>query len=69
MDWIHLAQDRDMASSCEHNNEPSGSVKCWEFLEWLRNYWLFKKDSALWSQVIYHQMMTSRMMASDLERK
>jgi hypothetical protein len=23
--------------SCEHGNEPSGSVKCWEFLEWLHN--------------------------------
>jgi hypothetical protein len=22
---------------CEHGNEPSGSVKCWEILEWLRD--------------------------------
>jgi hypothetical protein len=21
---------------CEHGNEPSGSIKCWEILEWLR---------------------------------
>jgi hypothetical protein len=21
--------------SCEHGNEPSGSIKCWEVLEWL----------------------------------
>jgi hypothetical protein len=20
---------------CEHSNEPSGSIKCWEILEWL----------------------------------
>jgi hypothetical protein len=30
MDWIHWAQDRD---SCEHGNEPSGSLKCGEFLD------------------------------------
>jgi hypothetical protein len=30
MDWIDLAQDSD---SCEHGNEPSGSVKCWEILQ------------------------------------
>jgi hypothetical protein len=24
MDWINLAQD-----SCEHGDEPSGSIKCW----------------------------------------
>jgi hypothetical protein len=27
MDWINLAKDR------EHDNEPSGSIKCWEVLE------------------------------------
>jgi hypothetical protein len=31
MDWINLAQDRD--SSCVHGDEPSGSIKCGEFLE------------------------------------
>jgi hypothetical protein len=30
MDWIDLAQNR---GSCEHDNEPSGSIKCWEVLE------------------------------------
>jgi hypothetical protein len=24
--------------SCEHGNEPSGSVECWEILEWLHNW-------------------------------
>jgi hypothetical protein len=28
MDWINLAQDRDSGVSCEHGNEPSGSIKC-----------------------------------------
>jgi hypothetical protein len=33
MDWIVLAQDRDQkAGTCECSNEPSGSMKCGEFL-------------------------------------
>jgi hypothetical protein len=32
--------------SCEHGIEPSGTIKCWEVLEWLRNWWLLKKGSA-----------------------
>jgi len=30
MDWIGLAQ---VADACECGNEPSGSVKCGEFLD------------------------------------
>jgi hypothetical protein len=33
VDWIHLAQDGQVAGSCEHGNEPSGSIKCREFLD------------------------------------
>jgi hypothetical protein len=33
VDWIHLAQDR--ANSFEHGNDPSGSIKCGEFLDYL----------------------------------
>jgi len=34
MDWIGLAQDRvQVANACECGNEPSGSVKCGEFLD------------------------------------
>ena len=33
MDWIHLAQDRDVVGSCERGNEPSGFIKSGEFLE------------------------------------
>jgi hypothetical protein len=29
VDWIDLAQDRDQWR-VEHDNEPSGSIKCWE---------------------------------------
>jgi hypothetical protein len=35
-----------VAVSCEHGNEPSGSIKCGEFLDWLSDCWLLKKDSA-----------------------
>jgi hypothetical protein len=29
MGWIDLAQDRDQwSASCEHGNEPPGSLKC-----------------------------------------
>jgi hypothetical protein len=34
---------------CKHGNKPSGSIKCWEILEWLRNWRLLKKGSAPWS--------------------
>jgi hypothetical protein len=32
IDWIELAQDRDMWRACECDNEPLGSIKCGEFL-------------------------------------
>jgi hypothetical protein len=33
---IHLAQDRGQwAGSCQHGNEPSGSIKGGEFLDYL----------------------------------
>jgi hypothetical protein len=33
--------------SCEHGNEPSVSIEYWEILEWLHNWRLLKKGSAL----------------------
>ena len=32
-DWMELAQDREVAGTCEYGNEPSGSIKCGEFLD------------------------------------
>jgi hypothetical protein len=32
--------------SCEHGNEPSGSLKCWEIREWLSEWRLLNKHSA-----------------------
>jgi hypothetical protein len=31
VDWIHVAQDTGQFDSCEHGNEPSGSIKGGEF--------------------------------------
>jgi hypothetical protein len=39
-----------VAGTCECGNEPSGSIKCGEFLDQLRTGWLLKKDSAQWSK-------------------
>jgi hypothetical protein len=33
MDRIELAQEREVAGTCECGNEPSGSIKCGEFLD------------------------------------
>jgi len=33
MDWVGLAEDRQLADACECGHEPSGSVKCGEFLD------------------------------------
>jgi hypothetical protein len=38
-----------MEGSFEHGNEPSGSIKCWEELEWLHSWRLLKKGSAPWA--------------------
>jgi hypothetical protein len=37
------------AGFCEHGNEPSGSIKGWEFLDQLSNYKLLKKDHGVTS--------------------
>jgi hypothetical protein len=40
--------DRLVAGTCECGNEPSGSIKCREFLDWLRTGKLLN-DTAAWS--------------------
>jgi hypothetical protein len=35
-----------MEGSCEHSNERSGCIKCWECLEWISDWRLLKDDSA-----------------------
>jgi hypothetical protein len=44
MDWVDVAEDRDQWRALnEHGNEPSGSIKYWEVLEWLHNWRFLKK--------------------------
>jgi hypothetical protein len=43
VDWIHLAPGLGpVACPVEHDNEPSDSIKCWEFPEFI------EKDLVLW---------------------
>jgi hypothetical protein len=38
MDWIYLARDRDQLKGLVNTeNKSSGSINCWEVLEWLHN--------------------------------
>ena len=43
---------RQVADACECGNEPSGSVKCGEFLDQLQTGQLLRKDSAPWSEYL-----------------
>ena len=49
LDWVGPGQGQ-VADACEYGNEPSGSMKCGEFLDWLQTSQLLKKDSAPWSK-------------------
>ena len=35
MDGLRWLRIGGLAGTCECGNEPSGSIKCWEFLDWL----------------------------------
>jgi len=49
LDWIDLAQDTER---CKCSKELAGSIKCREFIDWLRKYWLLRKDSGPWSWLV-----------------
>ena len=49
LDWAGPGQ-RQVAYAYECGNEPSGSVKCDEFLDYLQTRQLLMKDSAPWSK-------------------
>ena len=40
-----------VAGTCECGNQPSGSIKCEEFLDQLKTSQLLKKDSTPWSMI------------------
>jgi hypothetical protein len=40
VDWIFSGSGKgQLESCCECGNESSGSIKCWETIEWLHNWW------------------------------
>jgi hypothetical protein len=40
VDWIGVAKDRNRwRAHVEFGVEPSGSIKCWETIEWHNNWW------------------------------
>jgi hypothetical protein len=41
-----------VAGTCEHGNEPLGSIKGGEFVDWIHDYELLKKASAPWSHLV-----------------
>ena len=41
-----------MAGAYECDNEPSGCIKCGEFIDWLKTVWLLKKESAPWDKKV-----------------
>ena len=51
MDWIDLAQDKDgWWALVNAVMKPSGSIKCWEFLDQLQTGQLLKQDSTVWGK-------------------
>jgi hypothetical protein len=47
VDWIGLAVDRDKwRGSCECSKEALSSMKCYETIKWLCNWWPLEKCSA-----------------------
>jgi len=56
LDLYGLGQ-RHLARSCEHENEPSGMIKCGEYLVSLRIKYLIKKD-CLPSRYLLSQQLT-----------
>ena len=52
LDWAGPGQGQ-VADACECGNEPSGSMKCGEFLDKLQTSQLLKKDSAPLSKQLH----------------
>jgi hypothetical protein len=41
LDWCASEQGQ-VERSCECGNEPLGSIKCWECIGWMHNWWPLK---------------------------
>jgi hypothetical protein len=48
LDWPGSGWEQ-VESSCGFGIEPSGSIKCWETVEWLQNWWPLELWSARYS--------------------
>ena len=46
-----------MAGICECDNEPSGSIKCEEFFDWMKTGLLLKKGSAPWNKQVNYDIL------------
>jgi len=56
MDWIEVAQSRNRWRALVNAvMNLSGSIKCGEFLDWLQNCLVLKKDFAPWSNKLVNQ--------------
>jgi hypothetical protein len=49
VDWLHPSQ---VAGSCEHGNELSGPIKDEEFLDYVNDYQLLRKDAAVLGKLL-----------------
>jgi hypothetical protein len=67
MGWIEVARDTNrVAGACKCGDEPSGSIKCGEFLDWLRDSYLLK-DCTAWRQSISYALCVT--VGNDVRRK
>jgi hypothetical protein len=46
-----------MVGSCECGKESSGSIKCGEFLDWMRDYQVLKKNTSIMFLDIIHRLV------------
>jgi hypothetical protein len=49
VEWASLAQKSAGAVSCEHSNEPLGSIQGGEFITQFSDHYLPHKDYSLWT--------------------
>ena len=53
MNWINLTQDWDRWWAVVNMvMNLGGSIKCGEFLDWLRKDWFLKENSVPWSWLV-----------------
>jgi hypothetical protein len=67
--WIHLTQGRPVTTSCEHRNEPSGSINDGGFLDQLKGYQVFKNSSALGYSYIQENISDWEKWRINIEQK